>query len=249
MIMEQHVQVPTIEDLKAVGLHPKDLLVYAALKKYENSETHSCYPSLTTISSQVGASLSAVRRSISLLEKAGLLTQEFRQGESTIYHFSPYKRFEVFSKEFIESDFLSAMEKAYLISIQSKLFKKPENHTGVTSFTNVELSQSLNMGTKLISEADKQLQSKGILQLVKTAAKDSMTGLVKPEKVFDFDKFANAVVFEFNNVYGTIDKTAQHMQNQIDDQQKEIEELRLALKLNGIDPARVKEQIKNAITV
>lgn len=244
--MEQNVHVPTIVNLKEAGLTPKDLLIYAAIKSYENSATHSCYPSIAAICKQVGATAPTVKKSIEALEKAGLLSQEFRAGTSTIYHFNPYQNFEIFSKEFLESEDLSAMEKAYLISIQNKLFKKPETHQGVTSYTTAELSESLNLGPRVITATDKSLQSKGILQIVKSAAQDSVTGLAKVEKIFDFDKFANAVVFEFNNVYSTIDKTAQHMQVQMDAQQKEIDKLRKALRRQGINPDQI-DDIDDAV--
>lgn len=193
----QHVQIPTIKDLKENNLKPKDLLVYAAIAKFKNGETDEAFPAIKTIGNEIGMTAPTIIKSIAALEKAGLITITTREGTSSIYKFTDYSSFEMFSYDFLEKVDLSQMEKAYIISVQSKLFKDKATRTGSTTYTNQELSQLINMDRGTISKIDKSLQDKGILNLIKINAIDSETGLAINQKVFNFDEFANGVVFEF----------------------------------------------------
>lgn len=210
----QHVQVPTIEDLKNKNLKPKDLLVYAAIAKFKNGETDEAFPAIKTIGEEIGMTAPTIQKSITALVNAGLLTVISRTGTSAIYRFTDYNSFEMFSYDFLNKTDLSQMEKAYIISVQSKLFKDKVTRTGSTSYTNQELSHMINMDRNTISKIDKSLQEKGILNLVKIDNIDSETGLAINQKVFNFDEFANGVVFEFMRQDGRITSVEKQQQIQ-----------------------------------
>lgn len=220
--MERHVQVPEIENLKLKNLKPKDLLVYAAIAKFKNQQTQAAYPSLKTISEEVGMTAPTILKSIKALEAADLITVEERTGTSSIYHFAPYEKFQGFSYEFLNKHDLSNIEKSYIISIQDKLFLNESNRTGTTSYTNQELSQTINMDQRTISKIDKSLQNKGILELVKINTIDPETGLMVNQKVFNIDEFANGVVFELHNQKQDIIEL-QKMQEALIKRQTELE--------------------------
>ncbi len=92
---KQHVQLPNNMTVNE-KLKPKDLLVYVTIKKYMNSETLSCFPSLSTIVEKSGVSKPTVLNAIKNLEKHGYL-KVTRNGRSNLYTFSKHKNFEPYS--------------------------------------------------------------------------------------------------------------------------------------------------------
>ena len=60
---KQHVQLPN-DMTKSGELSQKDLLVYVTIKRYMNSKTKECFPSLDTIVKVSGVSKPTVRKSI-----------------------------------------------------------------------------------------------------------------------------------------------------------------------------------------
>ena len=69
---KQHVQVPhlTNNDLE---ITPKDLLIYACIRRYMNKDSKKSFPSLEIIAKDCGASRPTISKSIKLLEKYNYL--------------------------------------------------------------------------------------------------------------------------------------------------------------------------------
>lgn len=191
-INKQHVQLPN-NMIKKDGLSPKDLLVYAVLKKYMNNQTKECFPSLETLSKETTYSINPIRNSIALLVENNYISIR-KEGRRHIYKFNPHKNFEPFSYEFLESDKLEANEKAYILANQQFMIKD-QNGIGKTSFSNETISDKLNISTRTIARLDNALIKKGFLNIVKTSAKDPITGLMIDEKFFHLDELGQAIIW------------------------------------------------------
>lgn len=189
---KQHVQVPNNMTLKE-GLTPKDMLVYAVIKKYMNRETLSCYPSLNTIVEKSGVSKPTVINAINKLEKANYIKVS-KKGRSNYYTFNPHKTFEPFSYDFLEDKVTSPEEKSFLIASQQLMFKDIEGY-GKISMSDQELAKAINMSYKSLVKYQKSLQDKGYLTVIKTGAKDSNTGLQVNEKIYNLEKLGQAVIW------------------------------------------------------
>jgi predicted transcriptional regulator len=190
---KQHIQLPNnmiVND----GLKPKDLLVYAMLKKYMNNETKECFPSLQTLSEITGYSINAIRGSLSSLnDKKYILIR--KEGKKNIYIFSPYKNFEPFSYIFLESKIITVNEKAYILASQ-QFFIKDRIGIGKTTYSNEELAKRLNISARTISRLDKLLIQKGFLDIIKTKVKDPITGLYIYEKIFYLGEMGQSVIWD-----------------------------------------------------
>jgi len=121
---KQHVQLPN-DMTKGKELAPKDLLIYVCIKKHQNKDTKTCFPSLETIMKLSSSSKPTVLKAIDNLKRLGYI-QVTKDGRKNVYSFNPYKNFEPFSTDFLEKEDLSANEKAYLIATQQYMFKDIE---------------------------------------------------------------------------------------------------------------------------
>lgn len=189
---KQHIQLPN-NMTKKNGLEPKDLLVYATLKKYMNNITKECFPSLTTLSKDSGYSINTIRSAITLLEAENYISVR-KDGRRNIYKFNPHKNFEPFSYDFLECNTLEANEKAYILAYQQYLIKDQVGF-GKTTYTNEVIGEKLNISARTISRLDKSLMQKGYLNLVKTQTKDPETGLFLNEKFFHLDELGQAIIW------------------------------------------------------
>lgn len=226
---KQHVQLPN-NMIKEGEMCPKDLLVYAYLKKYMNSSTKECFPSLSRLSEESGYSINTIRKSISLLDQMGYISIR-KEGKKNIYKFNSYKNFEPFSYEFLESD-LESNEKAYILAAQQFLIKDNEG-MGKTSHSNETLSKKLNISAKTISRLDNSLVEKGFLNIVKTKSKDPITGLYLNEKFFHLDELGQAIIW-----------TLQKHENDIESLKETTESNTKDLKIVLNENKEMREQIK-----
>lgn len=188
---KQHVQLPN-NMIKKNGLEPKDLLVYATLKKYMNNESRECFPSLETLSKDSGYSINTIRNSIVLLQDNNYISIR-REGRKNVYRFNAHKNFEPFSYNFLECD-LETNEKAYILAAQQFLIKDQDGF-GKTTYTNEILGEKLNISARTISRLDSSLMRKGYLNIIKTQAKDPITGLYLNEKFFHLDELGQAIIW------------------------------------------------------
>lgn len=188
---KQHVQLPnnmTIND----ELNPKDLLVYVTIKKYMNKETKSCFPSIALIVEKSGVSKPTVLKTINKLKDFKYITVE-KQGRSNLYIFNSYKNFEPFSYDFLDNKDITTEEKALIIAEQQYMFKDQKGF-GKISYSDLELSDKINMSYGSIIKHHKSLEQKGYLTTIKTSAKDSVTGLQINEKIFHLDELGQAII-------------------------------------------------------
>ncbi len=189
---KRHVQVPN-SMTKKNEIEPKDLLIYATLKRYMNNQTKECFPSLSTLSKDSGYSINTIRGSIATLANNSYISIR-KEGRRNIYKFNPHKNFEPFSYEFLECDKLEANEKAYILASQQYLIKDQEGF-GKTTYTNETLGEKLNISARTITRLDNSLVKKGFLNIVKTKNKDPITGLYLNEKFFHLDELGQAIIW------------------------------------------------------
>ena len=173
------------------NLTPKDQLIYSIIKSHDNP-TKGCFPSLQVLSKESGASINTIRDSIARLKEAGYIKTEL-QGRKTYYTFDPYKKFEPFSPDFIKREDLSFTTKSYLIASQQYMYKDIEN-IGKLSFSNVALSQQINMPESTIRKCNAELISKDYLTIVKNENKELETGFNNETKLFNLAKLGQAIV-------------------------------------------------------
>lgn len=217
--MTQHIQLPHME-----AVTPKDKLVYLTIKSFQNKETRACFPSHDAIAKRCGASAPTVRKSIKALEEAGYIHVNRDNPRHHIYTFDPYKKFEVFSYEFLNDTRTSFTEKSYLASVQEHLFKN--GSTGNTTYSLTELSDKINMSASTISRCNNSLSNLGYLTIIKTASKDLETGIYKDEKIFNFALYNRAVceaIITHENRITDIEELQEEQKKKIDRLEKQIQ--------------------------
>lgn len=216
---QQHVQVPDpIKEQK--NLKPLDYLVYANIRRYMNKDTKCCWPSLTTIAAACDCSIPTVRTSIKRLHKEGLIDVIKRKGQSDMYRFKELlKNFERFTPEFLDNKEITPEEKAYLIGLHSQSYKNEDY--AVTTYSNQELSDSLNISVRNIQRYNKSLQEKNIMTEIATSLIDD-AGFNIPAKAVDMHRIGQAILF--------INKRVDNHEDRIANLEKMLE---LALKENN----------------
>lgn len=192
---KKHIQLPN-GLIKTDSIVPKDLLVYLAIKRFEDWDTHTAYPSLKEIAKVCGCTEKTASESIKRLIASDYLeVEKYQRGKK--YTFKKYKNFEAFSLEFLDREDLSFTEKQYLAAQQQFLIK--ENNLGKTTYSSYEMSNKINMSPSTIQRCDRSLVAKEYLTIVPTNTRDEETGLLKNEKIFNLEKFGQAVVFVLQN--------------------------------------------------
>ena len=192
MEKSQHVQVPDpVKEKK--DLKPIDYLVYANIRRYMNKDTKTCWPSLTTIAKDCQCSIPTVRTSIKRLHKEGLIDIFKRAGQSDMYRFKDLlKNFERFTPEFLDNKDITPEEKAYLIGLHSQSYKNEDY--AITTFTNQEIADNLNIPVRTVRNYNKSLQEKEIMTEIATSVKDS-AGFNVPAKAIDMHKIGQAILY------------------------------------------------------
>lgn len=215
---QQHVQVPDpVKEKKE--LKPIDYLVYANIRRYMNKDTKTCWPSLATIAKDCQCSVPTIRTSIKRLHKEGLLDIIKRKGQSDMYRFKELlKNFERFTPEFLDNPELTPEEKAYLIGLHSQSYKNEDY--AVTTYSNQEIADNLNMPIRTVQYYNKSLQEKEIMTEIATSVKDA-AGFNVAAKAVDMHKIGQAILY--------INKRVDDHEDRITNLEKMLE---LALKEN-----------------
>lgn len=189
---KQHVQVPDPKE-KDSELKPIDYLVYANIRRFMNKDTHTCWPSISTIASKCNCSEPIVRNSISKLKKEKLLEVKKRPGQSTVYEFTELsENFERFTPEFLDNPDITPEEKAYLIGLHSQSFKNED--FAITTYSNKEIADALNLQVRNVQRYNKSLREKEIMQEITTSIKDD-AGFNIPAKAIDMHKIGQAILY------------------------------------------------------
>lgn len=219
----QHVQVPNgMTETK--DLAPKDLLIYACIKKFMNGKTKECFPSQETLMELSGVTKPTLKKSIDKLVALGYITIR-KEGRKNIYKFNPHKHFEPFSYEFLEMENVSPGEKSVVVAIQQHLFK--DGGYGKTTYTDHQLASMINMSYNTLTKYFKSLEEKGYLTMVKTRAKDSESGIMINEKIFHLNELEQAIVFKLQNHEERLESN----EKQIDILTRELDRVKAELKI------------------
>lgn len=189
---KQHVQIPDPQK-EHKDLKPIDYLIYANIRRHMNKNTKLAWPSLETISQESQCSIPTVRTSITRLKKDGLIDVIKRTGQSTMYKFKDLlKDFERFTPEFLDNPDITPEEKAYLIGLHSQSYKNQDY--AVTTYSNKELAENLNMSVRNIQRYNKSLQEKEIMTEIATSWNDE-AGFNLPAKAIDMHKIGQAILY------------------------------------------------------
>ena len=113
---KQHVQIHVKQ---CSILKPNDLLILANIKRFMNTETKRCMPSMKTISELSGFTQQTIVNSVKRLELVGELIVHRTPNKANEYEFPENSNFEMYSFEFLDNPALTRDEKAYLIGFQS----------------------------------------------------------------------------------------------------------------------------------
>lgn len=190
---KQHVQVP---DAEQTNLRPTDKLVYANIRRHMNKDTMCAFPSITTIAKEAGVTKPTVQSCIKRLIKAGYIEvlEEKHNNRNNIYKFTKLDNdFERFTNEFLDNPNLNSGEKAYLIGLQSQCFK--HGQYALTSYTNKELAEHMNISTDSVTRYNTSLKTKEIMEELRSVQFDEF-GFKKIVKAIDMQKIGQQVLFE-----------------------------------------------------
>lgn len=255
---KQHVQLPNNMTISG-ELNPKDLLVYVTIKRFMNSVTKECFPSLDTIVKLSGVSKPTVRKSIETLKLTGYLEVRL-DGRRNVYKFNSYKTFEPFSYDFLDLKDIDSNTKAYMIASQQIMFKDQEGY-GKISYSDSELAKMINIDRHTIAKYNKKLEEMGYLSIISTDKKDKITGLKIEEKIFHLNELGQAVVWalqkheeDINELKEKQEETSKDIKfilEKLDEIKKDNEEVKKInkiqselLKQNNIDTSFINDEIK-----
>lgn len=226
--MKQHIELPSEKENSE--LTPKDKLIYLALKSFENGETHDCFPSLAKISERCGASEPTIRKSLKLLESEGYIKIEDINKRKKRYTFSPYKKFECFSYDFLYNNDLTFTEKSYLAASQEFMLNK-ESGKGEIDYSSYELSTKINMPPSTIRKCENSLQSKNYMEIVYKAKDDLIRNNHKGTKYYLFAEYNKAVceaIITHENRLNTVEEKLEYLEKELKNERKEKETYREA---------------------
>lgn len=226
--MKQHIELPSKENDSE--LTPKDKLIYLALKSFENGETHDCFPSLAKISERCGASEPTIRKSLKLLESEGYIKIEEINKRKKRYTFSPYKKFECFSYDFLYNIDLTFTEKSYLAASQEFMLNK-ETGKGRIDYSSYELSEKINMPPSTIRKCENSLQAKNYMEIVYQAKDDLLKNNHKGTKYYLFAEYNKAVceaIIAHENRITTVEERMDNWEKKYEDKCKEAEDYKNA---------------------
>lgn len=198
---KQHVQIHVKQ---CSILKPNDLLILANIKRFMNTETKRCMPSMKTISELSGFTQQTIVNSVKRLELVGELIVHRTPNKANEYEFPENSNFEMYSFEFLDNPALTRDEKAYLIGFQSCAVKNKSGYMGTTN-SNEEIAKKINMSKRKIIELNKSLREKGIFAELTCFTTDE-TGLAKKMKTVDMELIGQAVLFVNQKVDNTISR-------------------------------------------
>lgn len=198
----QHIQVPN-DMCKEHNLDPTDVYVYSYLKTYMNKDPYEAFPSMETLAKDAGVSKTTVNKAIKNLVANGDISVR-KEGRKNVYKFNPSsKNFEMFTYKFMRDVDLT--------------------------YSNQELSEEIGLSASTIYRRNKELEDKGILQVIDTDKKDPETGVAIQLKLFDLSKIAQDVLF-IKKKLEEHDKEIKENSKTIKLLSKEVEELRAEIK-------------------
>ena len=182
------VMLPNNMEVKA-----KDQLVYCVIKSFDKKD--GCFPSLQSIAEMSALSIPTIRDSIKRLENSEYIKIK-RVGRKNYYTFSPYKKFEPFSPNFLERKDITPTTKSYLLAIQQYM---DIEGVGKVSFSNRELSKVSGIPESTIRDCNNELKNKNFLTVLRNNNIDFITGCKTETKVFNLINLGQAVIWALTN--------------------------------------------------
>ncbi len=220
---KQHVQVPIMDISAGKKLNLIDPYVYAQIHRFMNNKTKEAFPGIDTLRKISGVADKTIVASIQRLEETGFLSVKREYGKQNFYIFNEYKKFEIFSYEFLDLPDLTPKEKSIMIVLQSHMFKSETN--GVITYNTQKIADLLNITVKTLKKYEKKLIEKGILSLV-PYKRDNATGIPVLSRCYDFEAFSNSIALKFVEHEQRLDNQEHNIQRM----QQRIEELESQLK-------------------
>lgn len=206
----KHTEIPhTFDDKKILMMDNEnqerilqhgDKVVYAAIRRFMNEETRSCYPSISKIKQKAGCGQTKVEDAIKRLEQAGFIKLSKKAVPATgklswFYEFTNTsfdKHFEMFTDEFLDLD-LPINVKEYYMDIQRYMYDK-ESGTGKISFSNTKIAELTGWSIPTIKKFNTILIEKGLLDEVITDKSDE-AGLPVIQKNFNLAGLQQAALW------------------------------------------------------
>jgi hypothetical protein len=120
------VPIPNFYKLNQQAIQYLDILIYTALKSFDNSDD-DCFPRHETVAKLVGMSKRFAIDSVKRLERAGLITvlRSAKKKVSNHYYFNSLKRFEQIPYGLLTAADLTPNEKAMLICLRQFFIHGP----------------------------------------------------------------------------------------------------------------------------
>lgn len=228
---KQFIKLPD-EALKDNNLEMRDKVIYAYLKKHYNQETKDSFPSLDTLVKESGISKSTVIKCIKNLETSGYISVR-KDKKVNHYTFSDFKKFEIYSYDFLDDKTLSMSDKAYLVSMQPYMFKEKDSGVGKVTWSEFDIAKILKIDLRTLRKYENHLQQRDhpVLTLVPTAKRDPETGLAIQERIFDFESYNNVLALKFQQIDEELDSkvskaeydsTIKNLMNRIKELEKQL---------------------------
>lgn len=183
---------------------------------------------METLAKDAGVSKTTVNKAIKNLVANGDISVR-KEGRKNVYKFNPSsKNFEMFTYKFMRDVDLTSQQRIYIILTQQYMYKDEEGY-GKLTYSNQELSEEIGLSASTIYRRNKELEDKGILQVIDTDKKDPETGVAIQLKLFDLSKIAQDVLF-IKKKLEEHDKEIKENSKTIKLLSKEVEELRAEIK-------------------
>lgn len=195
----QHTEIPNELTYRKISvfdnenpqriLKPGDKIIYASIRRFMNSETRECYPSIAKIKEKTGCGQNKIYDAINRLIEAGFIEKKKKltpSGKWSNYYYFPEtefdKHFEMFTNDFLDLN-LPTNIKEYYMDIQQYLYDK-DTGAGKCSFNNTTIASKLGLSVPSVKKYNTYLIEHGFLSEENTGNYDS-SGLPVVLKNFD----------------------------------------------------------------
>lgn len=194
----QHVEIPNeLINLKREGkLEQGDQVIFASIKKFMNSQTRECFPSITTISKVLNCSRGKILAAIERLCNCGLLEKKNNgRGSKNTYMFVRTEFdnfFEMFTEDFLRMN-IPLNIKEYYMGVQQFLYGK-DTGIGKCTFNNTEIADRLGISPLSVKKYNTYLIENNFLEEESTNSTDE-SGLPVIQKNFNLTSLNQAALW------------------------------------------------------
>lgn len=240
IMKDQFITVPN-EVAADRELELLDTLIYATIKKFMNTVTLTCYPSIDTIRKLSGLSKDRIRKGIDNLAKLGYIEVTLI-GRKNVYKFNHSKQFEIFSFDFLELPNLTPTEKALQLRMQR--LEHLQGTQNICTLSDAECAREINVPRSTFDRTIKSMAAKGYVDIIPTK---NYAGLTVNGKYFKLDELQQAIVYKIKNHeerVSNVEEKVSTLEEQLADALKELEYLKRKDRMRDIEEANVIEERK-----